>query len=98
VFNKNTLGLIPQAAISTIKLIKGSLNVYNSNIERMLRRTNILRRSRRLSSHKTYVSNGEFKHTNDKLIITLYTYNRQKYNYLSRLKKKYLSIFENKKT
>lgn len=97
VFNKNTLGIIPQATISTIRLIKGYLNIYNSNIERKMRKARLLRRFRRLSSHKTYVSNGEFKHTNDKVIINLYTYNRQKFNYLSILKKRYLSLFYSKK-
>lgn len=52
----------------------------------------MLRRLRRLSSHKIYVSNGEFKHTNDKVIITLYTYNRQKFNYLTLLDERYLSL------
>ena len=97
IFNKNTLGLIPQSSISTIKLIKAYLNLYNSNIERKIRRTRLLRRLRRLSSHKIYLNNGEFKHTNDKVTITLYTYNKQKYNYLSALKKRYLNIFFNKK-
>lgn len=98
VFNKNTLALIPQATMSTIYLIKGYLTIYNSNLERKLRKGRLLRRFRKLSSHKTYVSNGEFKHTNDKVIITLYTYNKQKFNYLSVLKKRYLSLFfKNKK-
>jgi len=89
VFNKNTLALIPQSTISIIKLIRGYFNIYNLNIERHMRKARLLSRLRRLSSHKTYVSSGEFKHTNDKVIITLYTYNRQKYNYLSLLKKRY---------
>jgi hypothetical protein len=40
----------------------------------------------RISSHKIYVSNGEFKHTNDKINISIYIYNRQKYNYYFKLK------------
>ena len=91
-FNNNTLALIPQATISTLKLIKGYFHTYNSTIESKLRKTRLLPRLRRLSSHKIYVSNGEFKHTNDKVIITLYTYNRQKFNYLSLLSEKYLSL------
>ena len=34
-----------------------------------------------------------FKHTNDKVNITLYVYNRQKLNYLLKLKKKYTRLF-----
>ena len=95
-FNKNTLALVPLAATSTIKLIKGYLNIYNSILESKIRKTRILRRLRRLSSHKIYVNNGEFKHTNDKAIITLYTYNRQKSNYLFILQR-YLSLQKNNK-
>lgn len=91
-FNKNTLALIPQATISTLRLIKGYFHTYNLTIENKLRKTRLLPRLRRLSSHKIYVSNGEFKHTNDKVIITLYTYNRQKFNYLSLLNARYLSL------
>ena len=97
-FNKNTLALIPLATISAICLIKGYLILYNSKVERNLRRKRLLQSFRRLSGHKTYVGNGEFKHTNNKVIITLYTYNRQKFNYLSVLKKRYLALFyKNKK-
>lgn len=97
-FNKNTLALIPLATISAICLIKGYLILYNSNVERNLRRKRLLQSFRRLSGHKTYVGNGEFKHTNSKVIITLYTYNRQRFNYLSVLKKRYLALFyKNKK-
>lgn len=94
VYNKNTLALIPQSTISAINLIKGYLNIYNLNLEQRMRKKRFLKRFRRLSSHKPYVSNGEFKHTNDKVIITLYTYNRQKLNYISLLEKRYLRIFD----
>lgn len=40
----------------------------------------------RISSHKIYVSNGEFKHTNDKINIDMFIYNRQKYNYYYKLR------------
>ena len=91
-FNKTTLGLLPQAAIFTIKLIKGYLKIHNWFTEKKIRTNRLLRRHRKFSSNKIYVNNGEFKHTNDKVIITLYTYNRQKHNYLSILKKRYLSL------
>jgi hypothetical protein len=48
---------------------------------------------RKLSTNKIFLSNGEFKHTNDKVSITLYIYNRQKYNYLYKLKKRYVKLF-----
>lgn len=85
--------LIPQATVSAMHIIRGYLNLYNKNLERSMRKTRLLRRFRRLSSNKTYVSNGEFKHTNDKVVISLYTYNRQRFNYIHVLKKRYLSLF-----
>jgi hypothetical protein len=41
------------------------------------------------------MSSGEFKHTFDKVAITLYIYNRQKYNYLYKLDKRYINLFSN---
>lgn len=58
-----------------------------------MRTKRLLLRLRRLSSNKIYLSNGEFKHTNNKVLINLYMFNRQKYNYLSKLKKIYINKF-----
>ena len=80
-FNKNAINLIPQATILTIKLIRSYFNLYNYKLECKLRSNKLLHRLRRLSSHKIYVSNGEFKHTNNKVVITIYIYNRQRINY-----------------
>jgi len=92
-FNIKTLALIPLATLSTIYLIRGYLALYNTYLESMLRSGTILRRFRRFSTNKTYVSNGEFKHTSDNVLITLYTHNRQKFNYLSVLKQRYILLF-----
>lgn len=80
------MALIPQVTLSTVYLIKSYLNIFNSKIEYKLRRITLSRLSRVLSSHKIYVSNGEFKHTNDKVIFTLYTYDRQTSYYVKKLK------------
>ena len=97
VYNKNALSLIPVASRLVIKLIKGYLNSYNLNIESKLRKERLRRRIRKLSTNKIFVSDGEFKHTNDKVNITLYVYNRQKLNYLLKLKKRYTSLFKKEK-
>ena len=81
VFNKNTIDLIPQATELATKLIKSYFNLYNLKLERKIRSNKLLRRLRKLSSNKIYVSNGEFKHTNNKVVITLYLFNRQKFNH-----------------
>ena len=93
VYNKNTLSLIPVASRLVMKLIKGYFNSYNLNIESKLRNKRLRRRYRKLSTNKIFISEGEFKHTNDKINITLYVYNKQKLNYLAKLKKKYTSLF-----
>lgn len=97
VYNKNALSLIPVASRLVNKLIKGYFNSYNFNIESKLRKERLRRRLRKLSTNKIFVSDGEFKHTNDKVNITLYVYNRQKLNYLLKLKKIYTSLFKKEK-
>ena len=52
-----------------------------------MRTKRLLLRLRRLSLNKIFVSNGEFKHTNNKVIITLYIFNRQKQSYFNKMKK-----------
>lgn len=84
-YNKNTLNTIPIINKTVVKLIKNYFNLYNSNLESKLRRYKLRIRKRRFSTHKIYVSNGEFKHTHNKVIINLYIYNRQKYNYITRI-------------
>ncbi|KDE74987.1 ribosomal protein (mitochondrion) [Aspergillus oryzae 100-8] len=76
-----------------MKLIKGYFNSYNLNIESKLRKEKLRRRLRKLSTNKIFISDGEFKHTNDNVNITLYVYNRQRLNYLLKLRKRYLSLF-----
>lgn len=50
-------------------------------------------RLRRLSSNKYYISNGGFKHTNNKVYINLFVFNRQRTNYISLITKRYLKRF-----
>lgn len=87
VYNKNALSLIPYTTLSALKLVKSFFNLYNLRVERKMRTRRLLLRLRRLSLNKIFISNGEFKHTNNKVIITLYIFNRQKSNYINRMKK-----------
>jgi hypothetical protein len=95
VFNKNSLNLIPQVTVLAIKLIKSYFNLYSYKLEREIRTSRLLLRLRRLSSHKIYVSNGEFKHTNNRVIITLYLFNRQKFNYDKKIIKSFYKSWWN---
>lgn len=74
-----------------MKIIKSYFNLFNRNLERKMRTKRLLLRFRRVTSNRIYISNGEFKHTNNKVLINIYLYNRQKYNYLNKLRKNYLS-------
>lgn len=76
-----------------MNIIKGFFSVYNKNLEKMLRTKRLLLRFRRLSSNRVYLSKGEFKHNNNNVLISIYIFNRQKHNYLSKLKKIYLKKF-----
>jgi len=95
VFNKKAINLIPQATELVNKLIKSYFNLYNFKLERKIRSNRLLRRLRKLSSNKIYVSNGEFKHTNNKVIITLYLFNRQKFNIDKKIKKSFYKVWSN---
>jgi len=76
-----------------MKLIKSFFSFYNKGLDKKLRSKRLLLRFRRLSSHRIYLSRGEFKHVNNNVLINIYTFNRQKHNYLSKLKNKYLKNF-----
>lgn len=93
VYNKNSLNLIPSTTLLVTNMIKSYFNLYNKRLELKMRTKRLLLRLRRLSSNKYYISNGGFKHTNNKVYINLYVFNRQKKNYLSTLKKWYLKTF-----
>jgi len=95
-YNENALPLIPHISKLAIKFIKSYFNIYNKKIESYIRTKRLLRRLRKLSSNRIFISNGEFKHTNNKVTITLYVYNKQKNNYLLKLKNRYLKKFFNK--
>ena len=95
VFNKNAINLLPQATELVNKLIKSYFNLYNLKLERKIRSNRLLRRLRKLSSNKIYVSNGEFKHTNNKVVITLYLFNRQKFNIDKKIRKGFYKTWSN---
>jgi len=76
-----------------MKLIKGYFNSYHLELESLLRKERLRRRYRKILTNRIFISDGEFKHTNDKVNITLYVYNKQKLNYLLKLKNRYTILF-----
>lgn len=97
VYNKNALPLVPSISKLALKIIKVYFSLYNWEKEEKLRTKIIRNKHRRLTSSKIYLSKGEFKHTNNKVIITLYTFNRQKDNFILKLKKRFLKKIFRKK-
>lgn len=92
-YNNNSLSLIPNISLFAIRFIRNYFYFYNKKIEGKIRRKKIYNRRRKLSINRIFLSKGEFKHTNNKVIITLYIYNKQKNNYLLKLKKRYINKF-----
>lgn len=90
-FNKSTTKLLPIADKVILKLIKSYFNLYSRKLEKNIKSRYLrhLRRMRvrRLSTNRILVSRPELKHTNDKVVITLYVYNRQKKYYLNKIKR-----------
>jgi hypothetical protein len=76
-----------------MKLVKGYFNSYHLELESLLRKERLRRRYRKISTNRIFIGDGEFKHTNDKVNITLYVYNKQKLNYLLKLKNRYTILF-----
>lgn len=96
-YYKNNLNLVPVASVSSKNVIKSYFSLYFINIEKKLRAKNMRNRRKLLSKNKIFISNNEFKHTNNKVIINIYTFNRQEKNYFSHLKKVYINFFSNEK-
>ena len=86
-FNKSTTRLLPVFDIVIIKLIKSYFSLYSRKLEKKLKYAAINTRKRRSLPNRIIVSKADIKHTNDKVFITLYLYNRQKTYYLHNTKK-----------
>ena len=88
-YNKNTTKLLPVAQKVTFKLLKTYFNIYSPKLEKkkMKGSRRSLMRLRRLSTNRILISRPELKHTSDKVIVTIYVYNRQKKYYLNKIKR-----------
>ena len=90
-YNKNVTKLLPWIDNFIISLIRGYFNMFSRKLERKVKLPVLKVWKRRLSVRKIWVSKCELKHANNKIIITLYIYNKQ-YNYL--LKKLYRIMYD----
>ena len=88
-YNYNYLKTLPVADSNLMDLLK---SYFNSSLKhKILKKNNVSKRKiikdKRLSTKRVFVGKGDLKHTNDKVIITIYVYNTEGM-YLSKLYKK----------
>lgn len=88
-YNKNYIKTLPIADNVVNKLIKSYLNMYPLINNKKSKHIDI--RFMRLSLNRIIVSKAEVKHTSNKIIITVYLYNRNKKFFLYKLKNLYLA-------
>ena len=86
-FNKNNDKILPIADTIVDRLIKSYFSMIPLHKGKKTKRTQ--RRTRRLSLDRILVSKPEIKHTNSKVIITVYLYNKNKKIIINKLKKLY---------
>nr|ATE46959.1 ribosomal protein S3 [Lepraria oxybapha] len=84
-FNNNAIKLLPTSDKNLLKLVKSYFNFCSRKLEKKVKSPRLRKRGRRLSTNRILTSKAELKHTNDKVIITIYTYNRQKKYYLNKI-------------
>ena len=83
-FNPNKLKNLPLYDLNVNSLIKNYFKLYFNNkfiFSRYIPRSFI-----NLSFNKIYVSKAEIKHTNNKALLTVYVYNREKISILKKIK------------
>ena len=85
VYNNNTVKLLPTLDKVTLKLVKSYFNFYSRKLEKKIKSRRLRIRGRRLSTNRILISRAELKHTNDKVIVTIYVYNRQKKYYFNKI-------------
>lgn len=86
-FNKNSIIHLPFIDKMVVKLIKSYFNFFNPKVENKIHLINMSIKLRRLSTNKIFVSKADIKHTNSKIVITIYVYNRQKKYFYNKLNK-----------
>lgn len=84
-FNKNTLPLLPVADKLILKSLKSYFNLYSYKLEKNAKIPILQKSFRKLSTNRILVSKAELKHSSDKIIVTVYVYNRQRLYYINKL-------------
>lgn len=93
-YNQNSVKNLSVADKTLSKLIRSYFNFYFN--KQVLKSKKIAIRFRRLSLNKIFISKAELKHTNSKVIITLYIYNEEKRQLSRKLKNLEKLYFDSK--
>lgn len=84
-FNSNSIKNLSIADKNLVRLIKSYFNLYfNKSI---LKSKRVATRFRRLAVKKIFISKAELKHTNSKVVITLYVYNEERRILIRKIKR-----------
>lgn len=84
-YHSNEIINLPVYDLNINYLIKGYFSLYLNH--KFLGHKYISRRSKRKSFNRIFVSKAEIKHTNNKAIITLYVYNKERLSLLKKIRK-----------
>lgn len=90
-YNKDFLKTMPAADNAVNRLIKSYFSISPILNKKKTRRVEL--RFKRLSLNRVLVSKAEMKHTNNKVVVTVYLYNKNKKTMLYRLKNLYNSLY-----
>jgi hypothetical protein len=84
-YNNNLIKLLPNLDVSAYNLIKSYFNLYliKHNNKTKIKRSRI--RTKRYTTKRLIASKPSIKHTNDKVYITIYTYDRNSAHYLEKM-------------
>lgn len=83
-FNNNNIKNLPIYDININSLIKNYFDLYLN--PKLIFKKRKVHKHKYLSLNKIYVSKAEIKHTNNKAILTVYVYNREKISLLKKIR------------
>ncbi len=84
-YNKSTSKLLPSIDVSVIKIVRRYFYMFSKNLEKKIRAPRLRLWMRKYKTGRILVAKPEFKHTNDKVVITLYVYNRDLYKNIRKM-------------
>lgn len=84
-YNNNLIRLLPSLDVNAYNLIKSYFNIYliKHNNKTKVKKSRI--RTKRYTTKRLIASKPTMKHTNDKVCITIYTYDRSSTHYLEKM-------------